>query len=419
MYELLKRLFPICRSLTGDGVRKTLRILSEEIPLTINEVPTGTKAFDWEIPKEWNIKGAYIEDEQGERIIDFKDSNLHVMGYSISVDKVVPLEELQQHLYSLEDLPDAIPYITSYYRENWGFCIEHKKRKKLKKGNYHVVIDSSLKNGSLTYGECIIPGKSKKEVFLSTYICHPSMANNELSGPVVITTLAKWLASEPREYTYRIIYVPETIGAITYLSRNLSEMKRNIIAGFNVTCVGDDGPYSYLPSRNGQTYADKVVLNTLRNRHPDFLSYSFLDRGSDERQYCSPGVDLPVVTIMRSKYGTYPEYHTSHDNLEFVSAAGLEGSLNIYKDCITTIEKNRIYNMTCLCEPQLGPHGLYPLISGKDSFRKTKAMRNFIAYADGINDLIDISNTIDVPIWELLPIIEKLIKTGLLIQIEE
>ena len=260
----------------------------------------------------------------------------------------------------------------------------------------------------------IIPGATSKEIFISTYICHPSMANNELSGPVVVTMLAKWIASEPRRYAYRIIFIPETIGSITYLSRNLESMKKNIVAGFNLTCVGDERAYSYLPSRNGSTLADKVALNILRFKHPDFRHHSFLDRGSDERQYCSPGVDLPVVSLMRTKYREFPEYHTSLDNLDFVTPAGLEGSFALHKDCIGLLERNRVYKIRCLGEPQLGVRGLYPTIAIKESYRQVIDMLNFITYADGTNDLIDVSNIIKVPVQNLYPIIEKLIAADLL-----
>jgi len=263
MYELVKRLFPICRSITGNGVRETLKIIQEYIPIEIYEVPTGTKVFDWTVPKEWNIKDAYVMDANGNKIIDFKKNNLHVLGYSIPVNKALSLSELQEHLYSLPEQPEAIPYVTSYYKERWGFCIAHKDRELLKEGEYKVFIDSELKDGSLTYGELIIPGKSENEVFLSTYICHPSMANNELSGPAVTTFLTKWILSKQRRNTYRIIFIPETIGSITYLSKNLEVMKKNVIAGFNVSCVGDDKVYSYLPTRKGDTYADKIALNIL------------------------------------------------------------------------------------------------------------------------------------------------------------
>jgi aminopeptidase-like protein len=414
MYQLMKKLFPICRSITGNGVRETLKIIQELIPITIHEVPSGTKVFDWEVPKEWNIRDAYIMDEEGNKIVDFKENNLHVVSYSVPVNKVVTLDELQNHLYSLEKQPDAIPYITSYYKEHWGFCMTNQQRKQLKKGKYIVYIDSDLKNGHLTYGELIIQGESEKEVFLSTYVCHPSMANNELSGPVLATALAKWILMTARKYTYRIIFIPETIGSITYLSRNLETMKANIIAGYNISCVGDERTYSYLPSRNGNTLADRVALNILKSSQPNFISYSFLERGSDERQYCSPGIDLPVASIMRSKYGEYPEYHTSLDNMELVTEKGLQGSFEIYKECIELIEKNHKYKLNCYGEPQLGKRGLYPTLSTKESGKIVRDMMNFIAYADGEKDLVEISNIIQVPVKELYPIIDTLLEHKLI-----
>jgi len=415
IYELLQRLFPICRSITGDGVRKTLTIIQEHIPtMKVHEVPTGTKAFDWTVPKEWNIKDAYVMDAKWKKVIDFKENNLHVVGYSIPVNKKISLAELQKHLYSLENQPDAIPYVTSYYQERWGFCISGNERKKLKKGDYTVFIDSELKDGSLTYGEVVIPGKSKKEIFISTYVCHPSMANNELSGPTVTAFLTKWILSQPRTFTYRIIFIPETIGSIVYLSKNIASLKKNVIAGFNISCVGDDRAYSYLPTRAGNTYADKVALNILSYKHPGFTAYSFLDRGSDERQYNAPGVDLPVCSIMRSKYCCYPEYHTSLDNLDLVSKEGLWGAYDVLKDCIELIEQNQKYKMTCLGEPQLGKRGLYPTIGIKSSGQQVKTMMDVIAYADGDHDLIDISDKIKVPVWEIYPIIEQLKKADLI-----
>lgn len=414
MHRLIARLFPICRSISGDGVRETLRILQEHIPLTMLEVPSGTKVFDWIVPREWNIRDAFVLDPRGKKIIDFNKNNLHVLGYSVPVARSISLPELQKHLYSLPDQPDAIPWVTSVYEERWGFCIAHNQRLNLEEGTYQVFIDSELKAGSLTYGELIIPGVSEKEVFISTYICHPSMANNELSGPVVATMLAKWLASELRRFTYRIIFIPETIGSVIYLSRNLEPMKKNIVAGFNLTCVGDERAYSYLPSRNGTTLADKVALNILRFKHPGFKAYSFLERGSDERQYCSPGIDLPVVSLMRTKYREFPEYHTSLDNLELVTPSGLEGSFALHKDCIELLERNRVYKINCLAEPQLGRRGLYPTIATKDSYRQVVDMLNFIAYADGSNDLIDISNIVKVPVQNLYPIVDKLIAADLL-----
>ena len=293
MYALIARLFPLNRSLTGDGVRETLRILQEYIPLTIHEVPTGTRVFDWTIPKEWNIRGGYIEKDgrsstsgQAKRIVDFADSNLHVVGYSTPINKKMPLEELQKHLHSISEMPDAIPYITSYYKESWGFCMTHNARKKLKKGEYHVVIDSELKNGSLTYGEYVIPGETKKEILFSTFVCHPSMANNELSGPVVQAFIAKALKRMPkRRYTYRFVFAPEAIGAATHIAKNIDALKKNVVAGFNLTCVGDERQYSYLPTRYGNTLTDRVIQSVLDFAHPKYKKWSFLDRGSGPRPY--------------------------------------------------------------------------------------------------------------------------------------
>ncbi len=419
MYELVKKLFPICRSITGNGVRATLKILQEHIPLEIFEVPTGTKAFDWEVPKEWNVQDAYVIDPTGKKIIDFKRNNLHLVGYSVPVDKTVTLAELQRHLYSLPNQPEGIPYITSYYQERWGFCLAHRDREKLKTGNYKVVIDSELKNGSLTYGELIIPGRSKKEVFLSTYICHPSLANDELSGPAVAVFLAKWLLEQPRRYTYRVIFIPETIGSLVYLSRHLKMMKRRVIAGFNLACLGDNGPHSYVPTRLGDTYTDKIALNVLSAQHPNFIKYSFLDRGSDERQYNAPGVDLPVVTLCRSKFGTYPEYHTSLDNLALISLEGLQGSYELVRECLETIEGNYRYRSNFLGEPQLGRRGLYPTMTTTKVLAQEPAnLLNLIAYTDGQNDLVDISNKIGVSVRELLPLVGKLTNAKLLSQDE-
>jgi len=419
MHQLMAKAFPICRSITGDGVRETLRIISDVIPLTIHEVPTGTAAFDWSVPKEWNIRDAYVADKSGKKVVDFKQHNLHVIGYSVPVDKWITLSELQEHLHSLPEQPNAIPYVTSYYKERWGFCISHNERAKLIDGKYHVYIDSTLKEGSLTYGECLLKGETEQEVFLSTYVCHPSMANNELSGPVVTAFIVKWLASQPRKYTYRVIFIPETIGSITYLSRNLGIMKKNVKAGFNISCIGDNRAYSYVASRYENTLADKVVSNVLSFNHPDFIKYSFLDRGSDERQYCSPGVDLPLVTLSRSKYGTYPEYHTSLDNLDVVTEEGLLGGYELVKDCINVIENNRVFRVTCYGEPQLGKRGLYPNLSTKKSGASVETMMDFIAYADGNNDLLKISKIIHKPVWEIVPIAEKLLEAGLLEEIRE
>lgn len=416
LYALLKRLFPICRSLSGDGVRKTFGILREYLPnLMLHEVPSGQPCFDWHVPREWNIHDAYILDPSGHKIVDFKNCNLHVVGYSTPIHSEVSLKELQEHLYSLPELPDAIPYVTSYYQERWGFCISDRQRQALKDGTYCVKIDSELKDGSLTYGEIYIPGQSAQEIFLSTYICHPSMANNELSGPCVATFLARWIASLPsRRYSYRIVFVPETIGSILYTSLHLEKLKKNVCAGFILTCLGDEGTYSYLPTRAGNTLSDQVAQHILKHLYPSYKRYSFLDRGSDERQYCSPGVDLPMATIMRSKYGTYKEYHSSLDNLDFVTPKGLEGGFIALKCAIEALEVNCFPTTTVLCEPHLGKRGLYPTLSTKASGKSVAKLMHLLAYADGRHSLLDIAEIIDAPIWELYPLCKLLEEKSLI-----
>lgn len=416
MYALCEKLFPYCRSITGDGVRKTLSDLKNIYPdMIINEVPSGTQVFDWIVPKEWNIREAWIKKSKGEKVIDFNDSNLHVVGYSLPLNKKMSLSELKEIVYTQPDQPDVIPYVTSYYKERSGFCMSEKELQNLPEDTYHAFIDSEIKNGYLTYGEIIIPGDCKEEILLSTYICHPSMANNELSGPAVAIYLAKWLSGlSKRRYTYRIVFIPETIGSITYLSKNLDELKNNVIAGFVLTCVGDDRTYSYISSRYGNTLADKVAKNTLRYHYPEFKEYTFLQRGSDERQYNAPGIDLPVCSVCRSKHGEYPEYHTSADDMGLISPTGLQGAFDVYKKMIIALENNYKYKVKCLGEPQLGKRGLYPTISQKGSYDEVTAMVDFIAYADGTNDLIDISNIIGVSVDMLIPIMDKLKLNNLL-----
>ena len=418
MYQLAEKLWPITRSLTGKGVRETLGYIKQEIPeLKIESVYTGTKAFDWTIPKEWNITEAYIEDETGNKVVDFLENNLHVVGYSIPVDVWLTLDELEEHLHSIPNQISAIPYVTSYYKEQWGFCIAHEDRQKLKPGKYHAVIKSTLFDGELNYGEIILKGTEEKEILLSTYICHPSMGNNELSGPVVTTFLVKWLKKiKKRKFTYRIIFVPETIGSILYLSKHIKHLKKNVIAGYQVTCVGDNDCYSYLPSRNEKTISDVVAKHVLFHFDANYKKYTWLDRGSDERQYCAPGVDLPIATIMRSKYGEYSEYHTSLDNLNFISADGLNGGYHALKKSLEILELNFYPKITVLCEPQLSRRGLYTVLGtkGKNSGERVRLMMHLISYSDGTKSMLDISIILKTPFWELLPMVDDLVSNGLI-----
>jgi aminopeptidase-like protein len=391
MYGWARNLWPVTRSLTGDGVRQTLRFIQTLLAdLEVHEVATGTPAFDWAVPDEWNISEAWVEDVSGQRIIDIADSNLHVVGYSEPMDRWVDRDELESHLHSLPDQPDAIPYVTSYYRRTWGFCITHEQRLELGDGPFRSVIKSTLEPGHLTYADAVLPGASDEEVLLSTYVCHPSMANNELSGPVVTTAIARWLASLPeRRYTYRFVFAPETIGSLLYMSRHLSHLKEAVIAGWVVTCIGDERCYSYVPSRLGGTLADRVSLQVLKDRDP-VHHYSFLDRGSDERQWCSPGADLPICSVMRSKYGRYPEYHTSLDDLDLVTPAGLQGGYDLLRSCIQLLETNRVWTSKMPGEPQMGRRGLYPTTSFKGGHASTREMMNVLAYCDGEHDLLDL-----------------------------
>jgi aminopeptidase-like protein len=420
IYSLAKELFPICRSITGNGVRKTLDILKIKCPeLNIFEVPSNTPVFDWIVPKEWNINDAYIKDPCGNKILDFNNSNLHIMGYSIPVHKKIKRDKLLQYVYTEPLQPDVIPYITSYYNERFGFCMTESQKLQICKEyeddtEFEIYINSTLCDGYLTYGEIIIPSTREKpglpeEIFFSTYICHPSLANNELSGPCLTLYLANWIKKLPqRRYSYRIIFIPETIGAITYLSQNLDVLKQRVKVGFNLTCVGDDRTYSYVESRYGNTLADKVIQNVLRFHYPNYKHYSFLKSASDERRYQSPGIDLPVVSFSRSLYGEYPEYHTSADDLSLISPVGLQGSFDVMTNCIEILENNAIYKTTTLCEPQLGKRGLYPFLSRKWQYDEVYKLKNILSYADGTNDIIDISNILGIRAQEVLPLVELL-----------
>lgn len=421
MYEFVKRIFPICRSITGNGVRETLKIMQEYAPdIKVYEVPSCTQVFDWTVPSEWNIEDAYVENEAGERVIDFKETNLSVVGYSLPMDEILSLEELKKIVFVEESQPEVIPYVTSYYRERSAFCTSKNRLEALPEGKYHAVIKSNLNpQGSLTYGEALIQGESDKEILISTYLCHPSMANNECSGPAVSIFLQKYLKSLPKlKYTYRFIYIPETIGSITYLSRNYETLKKNVVAGINLSCVGDNNDYSFVQTRYGNTLTDKMLHNLLSFHYPEYKTYSFLERGSDERQFCAPGIDLPVCSFCRTKYGKYAEYHTSADNLTYISPEGLDGALELLTKFVQAMEHNAKYRVKCLCEPQLGKRGLYPTVSKKGSYDAVKALTDFIAYADGTNDLVEISNIIHQPVDVLIPIAEKLLANDLIEKVE-
>lgn len=420
MLKLVERLFPICRSLTGEGNRETLRIIKEYLPeLSIIEVPTGTKCFDWTVPDEWAVRDAYIIDPNGNKICDFKLNNLHLVGYSVSFSGELDLIELKKHLYSRPDLPDAIPYVTSYYNRTWGFCIAHSQLELLVDGVYKVFIDTNHFKGSMSVGEVILPGETTEEIFLSTYICHPSMANNELSGPVVAISLMQYFASlnKKQKYTIRAIFIPETIGSIYYLSRHHLYLKKNLIAGFNLSCVGDDRAYSFLPTKYNNTVVDRVGAHVIKHFTKEAITYGWNDRGSDERQYCSPNIDLPVISLMRSKHTEYDEYHTSLDNVDsVVTASGLKGGFDVNLAAIQAMIKNFRPKSRHPCEPMMRKYNLYPEFThGKRRPPRTRLYMNILTWSDGTNDLIDIADRLETPVWELYEPVDDLIKAGLLV----
>jgi len=382
--------------------------------MVVHEVPSGTRCFDWVVPKEWAIRDAYIIAPDGSKVLDFSDSNLHVVNYSVPVDMEIDFDDLQPHLHSLPEQPQAIPYVTSYYKEDWGYCLPHAVRENLPSGRYRVRIDSDLKDGNLTYGEIFLRGASDREVLISTYVCHPSMANNELSGPCVTAQLAQWLRDQDRKYSYRILFVPETIGAICYISHHLPQLKEKTIAGFVMTCVGDERAWSFMPSRQGNTLTDRVARHVLQHIAPDYKEYSYLERGSDERQYCSPGVDLPVASVMRSKYATYPEYHTSLDNMELVTPTGLGQAFVAHQKMIEVLEGDCTPTYQILCEPKMSNRGLRPTIGKVGSANDSRNMMNLLAYADGNRPLLEIAEIIGVPAWELRQIAAALADLNLL-----
>lgn len=398
LHDFMRLLYPICRSITGEGVRQTLRHLQQHIPLDIREVASGTKVFDWTVPLEWNIRDAYIATTAGDRVVDFQNSNLHVVGYSTPIKGRYRREELAGHLHSLPDRPDWIPYRTSYYKENWGFCLTHRQLTELEDSEYEVCIDSTLSPGHLSYGEVFLPGERKEEVLISCHVCHPSLCNDNLSGIAVATYLAKTIGRVARKYSYRFLFLPGTIGSITWLARN-QDRTHLIRHGVVLTGVGDSGHVTYKRSRQGNAYVDRVFRHVLKHRGPGNKVVDFSPYGYDERQYCSPGFNLPIGCFMRTTHGEYPEYHTSADNLEFVSPAALHDSLEILLQAVYAIENDVVpLSLNPYCEPQLGKRGLYRAIAGqKEGAQKEMALLWVLNLSDGEHTLLDIAERADVP----------------------
>ena len=422
-YSIAKtKLFPITRSLTGDGVKKTLNIIQKEFPkLQIKKFKSGAKVFDWSIPEEWNIKDAYVIDKYNNKIIDFKKSNLHLVGYSIPIKKKITKKELFKNLYFLKNQPKAIPYVTSYYKKRWGFCISYNeykifdKRYSLK-DKFKVVINSILnKKGNLNYGELILKGKSKKEILISTYICHPSMANNELSGPIVSMGLINYFKNKILNKTLRFIFIPETIGSISYLSKNIKYLKENVIGGYNLSCIGDERQHSCMFSKYQNSPSDEAVIYAYKLLNiNNYKVYPFLKRGSDERQYNSPGIDLKISSIFRTKYGEYPEYHTSLDNFNLVTLKGCVGGFNVARKSIEILLERIYPKCKIMCEPQMGKRGLYPTLSTKNENKLTRSYMDFLQYADGTNSLEKISNLIKLDLKSVRKIYQILFKNFLI-----
>jgi aminopeptidase-like protein len=417
MMAFIAEAYPLCRSITGDGVRRTLAMIGERIPLEIREVPTGTPVFDWTVPKEWNIRDAWIRDPSGRKVVDFQEHNLHVLGYSVPVHEKLSLEELKKNLFTLPDKPDLIPYRTSYYKEAWGFCLRHRTLEALPEGEYEVEIDSTLADGSLTYGEFLLPGVSEREVLLSTHVCHPSLCNDNLSGIAVMTWLARALQARPRRrYSYRFLFIPGTIGSITWLARNEVKIDHGLVAA-NL----GSGAFHYKKSRTRYTEINRAVLAVLEASGEPFTREDFVPFGYDERQYGSPGFNLAVGSLSRTPYGRYPEYHTSADDLSFVKPEALAGSLHTYLAVMDVLEGNRRYlNLNPKCEPQLGRRGLYRTIGGDESGRERElALLWVLNLSDGRNDLMDIAERAEMSFAAIREAADALLDVGLLREIEE
>jgi aminopeptidase-like protein len=415
LYRLVSTLYPLCRSLTGEGQRQTLTTLREIIDLTIHEIPSGTQVFDWTVPREWNIRDAYIKDSSGRRIVDFADSNLHVMGYSAPVRRRMSLAELKPHLFTLPGHPDWIPYRTSYYREDWAFCLSHRRLLEMKEGEYEVCIDSSLGDGVMRYGELILPGDRAEEILISCHICHPSLANDNLSGIAVAAGLARELSSARRRCTYRFLFTPGQIGSIVWLSRNESRVA-SIRAGLILACLGDGGSFTYKKSRRGDSLVDRAVPHALRAAGADFQTQEFSPFGYDERQFCSPGFNLPVGCLMRTPHGCFPEYHTSADDLSFVRPEYLAESLQRCRGILRVLESDRsMINLNPKCEPQLGKRGLYGSVGGAAGGRERElALLWVLNLSDSAHSLLDIAERSKLPFDTIENAAQELERHGLL-----
>jgi aminopeptidase-like protein len=414
MFAFVEELFPICRSITGDGIRETLRRIGERIPLELHEVSSGTPVFDWTVPKEWNIREAYIEDPGGRRVVDFRDHNLHVVGYSVPVDARMPLSELREHIHTLPDRPGLIPYRTSYYNESWGFCMAHEQFEHLADGEYVVRIDSSLETGSLTYGELVLAGDSEAEVLISCHCCHPSLANDNLSGIALATQLAQHLSGVQRRHTYRFLFVPGTIGAISWLALN-EQRVNNIQHGLVVTCVGDAGQPTYKRSRRSGAMIDRAAAHVLHHSGQPHRIVDFSPYGYDERQYCSPGFDLAVGSLSRTPHGEYPEYHTSGDDLDFVRASCLADSLSLYLQVLDILENDGEFrNLSPKGEPQLGRRGLYPSVGAQGVGSELMARLWVLNLSDGRHSLLDVAERSGLPFHEVKEAARVLSESGLL-----
>lgn len=412
MISLAKELYPINRSITGSGVRRTIKLINKRVPLKNKFFKSGKIVFDWIIPNEWSIKEAYILDlNKNKKYANFSENNLHVVGYSEPVNKIVTLKELKKHIYTDKINKNAIPYITSYYKKTWGFCLSEEELKKLKSERYKVVIRSSFKKGVMNYGESVFKGKSKKEILFTSYICHPSMVNNELSGPVIISALIDYVQKiKNRNFSYRFVLSPETIGSIAYIHKNLNKLKKDMLAGFVINCAGDDRNYSYVQTPQKNTFADEIMKASFNGLKLKTI-YEFKDRSSDERQYCSPGVELPVCSFSRSKAGskTFPEYHTSLDDFSVVNEKGLEGSFEIFKDIIDILETSPFPKSKTKCEPFLTKRNLYPSLSRKSNIdSELKNLLDFLAYCNGKRSVFEISNILNLELKYCKNILIKL-----------